>query len=102
MHDAGLESTSCFGDGSTHNQRFARAMYDICYCIRCEAEFGNRKVKQSTTYERAQTNRDRLCAARIFSLLDSVRAMQEAGSSCRLREVLGQHALALLRELVPA
>jgi transcriptional regulator with GAF, ATPase, and Fis domain len=59
-------------------------------------------VKQSTSYEQAQRNRDTLCAARLCSLLDSVRAMQEAGSSCQLREALGQHALALLRELVPA
>jgi hypothetical protein len=28
--------------------------------------------------------------------------MQEAGSSSRLREVLGQHVLALLRDLVQA
>jgi transcriptional regulator with GAF, ATPase, and Fis domain len=59
-------------------------------------------VKRSTSYEGAQPNRDRLSAARICSLLDSVRAMQEAGSSSRLREVLGQHVLELLRDLVQA
>jgi transcriptional regulator with PAS, ATPase and Fis domain len=58
-------------------------------------------VKRLTSYEGAQPNRDPLSAARICSLLDSVRALQEAGSSSRLREVLGKHVLALLRELVP-
>jgi hypothetical protein len=65
-------------------------------------ESRNQKVKRSTSYEGAQPNRDTLSAARICSLLDSVWALQEAGSSSRLRKVLGQHVLALLRELVPA
>src|SRR5450755_2358581 len=50
---------------------------------------------------RADADRDSFSAVRMCSLLDSLRGMQEAGSSSGLRKLLGRHVLELLRELVP-
>lgn len=51
---------------------------------------------------RSGLDRDSLSAVQICSLLDSLRFIQEASHSSATRELLGQHVLSVLRELVPA
>jgi Nif-specific regulatory protein len=47
-------------------------------------------------------DRDSAATVRICSLLDSLRAMQQVRRSSAMHELLGQHVLSLLQELVPA